>query len=1011
MRLTKVLLLLALIVPSAVRAQATGRITGTVTAEGGQPVPGVNVIVVGTTLGAVANDSGRFTIVEVPAGTHQVQARRIGFTAVAQPVTVTAGQAATVSLQLTATAVQLSSVVSVGYGTQSRREVTGAVASVRSADITQVVTANPADAIKGRLPGVDVTSASGEPGAAANIRVRGTRSITASNSPLFVVDGVPIEGDLRDFDANSIESMEVLKDAASAAVYGSRGANGVILVTTKRGRAGKTQFSYNGTAGFSTILNKIDMMNGQQFADFRREAYRAAGNYPCPGREVCAAGDSVALDAKMLAGLEAGVSTDWQDEILRTGALQNHQLAVSGGNENTRFRASVGYLDQRGITITQDYNAKTGTISATHDFGRLNVQVSAQAAQTLRNAGRGVGLWDEALFNSPLGRVRDSTGALIFLPTDDGIRVNPLSEAENYARDIERTNILGTLSGSYEILNGLRAHVNFGPQYSNVDDGFFVGTFTRQNRGVGLPSAAETNARRRNYTLSTFLEYNKEFGANHKIGSTLLYEVAKNRLVFDTAAARDLPYPHQLWYNLGSGRGYAVGSRLEESALQSYMGRVNYTLLDRYTVTLTGRVDGSSVLAPGNKYAFFPAAAFAWQIGDEAFMRAVPAITDLKLRMSYGRVGNSAVAPYSTQGTLATVWYSYGQTNPAVVGFAPGALPNPGLKWETTNKYNVGVDFGLFKQRITGAIDAYIEDTDNLLLTRALPFTTGFSSILENVGKTRNRGVELQLTTINLAGWHGLEWSSDLAFSMNRNKIVALAGGQPFDIGSGRWVGQPIQVNYTWKFLGIWQQSEEAEAAAMGFKPGDIKVADLNGDGQITGDDRTFIGNHFNFPDWQGSFNNRLRYRDFDLSMLMTTRQGFDVPSVFVSAYTNLAGRFNNRNVNYWTPDNPSNSYPRPSTFGVGQYLEALSIKDASYVRVRDITLGYQLPASLTARMGGTGRARVYVKAQDPFLFTDFDGWDPEVGFSTGNPNFTTSQIDIGGPSYRTFLFGLDLNF
>jgi TonB-linked SusC/RagA family outer membrane protein len=1011
-----VLLLVALLAPGALQAQATGRITGTVTAEGGRPIAGVNVVVVGSTLGAVTNDSGRFNIGAAPVGTHQVQARRLGFQPSTQPATVVAGQAATVDFQLTASAVQLQGVVTVGYGTQERRTVTGAVSSIRSEDITQVVSANPADAIKGRLPGVDVTTTSGEPGAAANIRIRGTRSITASNAPLFVIDGVPISGDLRDFDPNSIESIEVLKDAAAAATYGSRGANGVLLVTTKKGRPGRTQFNYSSSVGTSSILNKVDMMNAEEYADFAREARRAAGTPtacqtylvdPAP----CDAASGGALDATMRANLAAGVDTDWQEEVLRQGVLQNHQLSVAGGGENTRFRASVGYLDQTGIAITQAYDAKTASLSLTHDFGRLNVQASAQAAQTLREAGRGGGIWDEALFNSPLGRARDENGELVFLPTEDGLRVNPISDALDNVRELERTNFLGTLMASYELIEGLRAVVNFGPQYSQVSDGWFVGPQTRELRGAPTPFAGLDNTSRRSFTLSNYLQLDRQFGDDHKVQGTLLYEVARNRQAFDSAAARNLPYEHQLWYNLGSGTGYTVRSQLEESALQSYMARVNYTLFDRYTFTLLGRYDGSSVLAPGNKYGFFPAAAFAWQIGDEAFMAGVPAISDLKLRVSGGRTGSSAIGPYQTLGQLNQVWYTFGTQNPTALGFQPGSIPNPELEWESTDKYNFGLDFGLYNQRISGSLDAYLEKTSNLLLPRSLPYTTGYSSILQNVGATENRGIELSLTTMNLTGWRGLEWTTDLNFSMNRNEITRLASGLSADVGSGRWVGQPINVNYDWRFIGIWQTEEAAQAAAMGFKPGDIKVADINGDGRITGDDRTFIGNHYNFPDWQGSLNNRFRYRGFDFTVLATARWGYMISSPFISAYTNLAGRFNNRDVNYWTPENPSNEYPRPSILGLGNYASSLALRDGSHVRIRDITLGYELPSAVTSYLGGAGRARVYLKAQDPFMFTDFVGWDLESGFSTGNPNSTASQIDVGGPTYRTFLFGLDLSF
>ena len=1013
MKRRKLLLAFLLLGAGSAWAQEPARVLGMVTSEAGQPIAGVNVVVLGTGRGALTDAEGRYVVTGVPAGTYQVVASLIGYSEVTQQVTVAAGETATLNFRLEREAIQLEGIVAVGYGTLNRRHLTGSVASIRSDAITQVVTANPVDALKGRLPGVDITAASFEPGAYARVRIRGARSIRASNDPLIVVDGVPISGDLRDVDANDIQSIEVLKDAAASAIYGSRAANGVLLVTTKKGIPGRTRIDYSTTFGASRILRKPDLMNGEEFANYRREAYRAAGNAACADYiSNPAPCDAVALDALMRANLAAGVSTDWQDEILRTGQLQDHHLAISGGNENTRFRASFGYLDQTGITITQGYNAKTGSVTLAHDFGRLNVQATVQATQTLRIAGRGAGVWDEALFNSPLGRARDESGKLVFLPTEDGLRVNPIMDARENRRDIKRTRVFGTASASLELLDGVKLVTNFGPEYSLVEDGWFVGRYTREKRGAGAPDAGLDNTRRTSYTLSNYLEIDRLIGERHRIQGALVYEISHNEMVWDSAAAKELPYSHQLWYDLGSGKDYKILSRFEESSRQAYIARINYTLNDRYIFSISGSVEGSSVLAEGHKYAFFPGAGFAWQIGDEPFMQNVPVFSDLKLRLTYGSVGNSAIGPYQTLGRLAGVWYNFGASAPQVLGYEPGSIPNPELKWERTDKYNLGLDFGLFDNRLTGAIDAYLEKTYDLLLPRALPYTSGYSSVLQNIGKTQNKGIEIALSSLNLSGWNGIDWETDLSFSLNRNKIIALASGLTQDIGSGWFVGQPINVNYNYKFLGIWQTDEAAEAAAMGFKPGEVKVADLNGDGKITGDDRTFIGNHVNFPDWQGSINNRLRYRNFDLSVLVTARWGYMVNNAFILAYGSLAGRFNNLDVDYWTPEKPSNKFPRPNVNGQGNYFGALALQDGSHVRVRDITLGYTLPGSMLQRIGAR-HARLYVRAQEPFLFTksDFVGWDPEAGFSSGDGNFTFSQIDSGSPAYRSILFGVDLGF
>lgn len=1008
---------LALGTASAVHAQAPtparalGRIAGTVTIAGGQPLVGANISVVGTEVRGATGPDGRFSLGNVPAGAREVRIQRIGYAPVTRPVTVRAGETVTLDVALEAQAVQLQGVVSVGYGTQSRREVTGSIASVDSSVLRQVVSANPLEAIKGRIPGVDITAGSFEPGAANTIRIRGTRSITAGNNPLFVVDGVPITGDLRDIDQGSIANIEVLKDAAASAVYGSRGANGVVLITTKRGSAaGKTEFTLNSTYGQSNVRRLVDMMDAREFADFRREAYRSAGNPACQNyRTDATACDLVALDPTMRANLAAGVNTNWQEEMIRTGNLSNTQVGFAGGNADTRFRAGLGYLNQTGISIVQAYNARQGSFNLSHDYKRLNLQLGVQGSRTRRNAARGAVMWDEALFNSPLGRAYDSTGAPVFLPTEDGLLVNPVMAARAYQRDIDRTNVIGTLTGSLRLAEGLRAHVNFGPQYSEQTDGVLVGIYTRQKRGQGAPDATARRTEDLNYTLSNFLEYDRVLGSTHHVQATALYEIANFRSVFDSAAALALPFENQRWYNLGTGSTPTLNGNFTRTALQSYMGRVNYTFRERYTISATGRYDGSSVLSPGNKFAFFPAIAAGWQIGDEAFMRRVPVISDLKLRLSYGRVGNSAIGAYQTLGLLGRTWYANG--NNFLVGFQPGSIPNPGLRWETTDKYNLGLDFGLFNQRIAGSIEAYRENTSDLLLSRALPFSSGYSSVLENVGATKNLGLEFAVTTRNLEKWHGLDWQTDFNISTNRNQIVALSSGLQADIGNNRYVGQPINVYYDYRYVGLWQMADSALArTSCGCRPGDVRVADLNGDGRLNAADRTIIGRHINFPRWQGSLNNRFAFGPVDLTVLATARIGFTINDGFTIAYNSLAGRFNNVSTNYWTPENQTGTDPRPSTNGLGNFANARAYKEGSFVRIRDITFGYTLDPRFARRVSAN-RARLYVRAQDPFIFTKYKGWDPEAGFGAGDGANGNSQIDQGGPAFRTVLFGLDVSF
>ena len=1001
---------------AATQAQTTGRVTGTVTVEG-RGLPSANVIVLGTNpvVGTITDANGRYSLGSVPAGAQQVQARLIGYAPVTLPVTVAAGQTVTLDFVLAAQAVQLRGMVTVGYGEQSRREVTGAVSSLKEQDIHQIVAANALDAIKGRIPGVDITASSFEPGAADAVRIRGIRSISASNAPLYVVDGVPITGDLRDIDFNSIESIDVLKDASAAAVYGSRGANGVIMITTKKGSIGGiTEFTLNSTYGLSHIRREVPMMNGLEFANFRRESYRTGGT--AAQKAACAnymvdptACDQFALDPTMRANLAAGVSTDWQRELLRTGAVGNTQIGFSGGNADTRFRLGVGALNQTGIATTQAYNDRTLSFNVSHIHKRLSLQLGIQAARSSRDVGLGAIMWDEALFNSPLGRARDSTGNLVFLPTEDGLLVSPIMNAQSVTRRIDRTNVLGTLTGSFELLDGLRIHTDFGPQYTVNNDGQFIGIYTRAKRGQGAPDATLRETQNTNYTLSNFLDLDRTYRGKHHVQATALYEVSRFRTTFDSAAALALPFDNQLWYNLGTGSTPTVAGVFSQTELQSWMGRVNYTLLDRYTLTLTGREDGSSVLAPGHKFAFFPAAAFGWQIGDEAFMQRLPTISDLKLRLSYGRVGNSAISPYQTLGLLNRTWYA--TNGNYLVGFQPGAIPNPDLRWETTDKFDVGLDFGVFEQRISGSLDAYRDNTHDLLLPRALPYSSGYSSVLQNVGATKNLGLEFSLSTQNFRSWHKLGWTTDFNISTNRNRIVRLQNGLTADVGSLRWVGQPINVYYDYRYLGLWQIADSALARTMcGCTPGGIRVEDVNGDGKITAADRVIIARSYDNPRWQGSLNNRFTFGRADLSVLATARIGFLINDSFTAAYNSLAGRFNNIEANYWTPENQNGTDPRPSTNGLGAYASARNYVNGSFVRIRDITLGYTFDNRLANRIYAN-RARLYVRAQDPFLFTKYKGWDPEAGFSAGNGNNQFSQADVGGPAYRTVLFGIDLGF
>jgi TonB-linked SusC/RagA family outer membrane protein len=1013
------LLMLALLPAGNAWGQATGQVTGTVTDATGAPVSGATVAVEGTGRGSQTAADGRYTITGVPAGTHVVHATKIGYGEKTQTVSVAAGQAATADFQLTAQVIQLERLVAVGYGTARVKDVTGAVASVSEREVQEVATPSVGEALKGRVPGLQVTTSGYTPGSNPTIRIRGMRSLTASNDPLIVVDGVAISGGLGDINPGSIESVEVLKDASATAIYGSRGANGVVLITTKRGQAGHTSVTYDVRYGTEQIHKLIKPFSGPEYAQFKREAARTAGKYQCPeGVTQCQIGDEQLFSALELENLAAGNYTDYVDLIARNGSLQEHQLTVSGGNENTRFSIGGNYLDENGVTIAQNFLRRGANVSLDHTSGKLHAGLSANVTNQLRNLGRGDGLWGGAFNINPLGLYKDEEGNLIPTPIPDGQSWNPLLDAQNWDRETLRTRTFGNAFVGYEIFPGVTLQSTFGADMAFERDAEFRGACTQPNRCSSNNGWVDRNENF-NWVSTNTAQIDRQLNDANRVSATLLYEIQNETFDYSRADVQNVPYEYQKWYNLATAANIN-GVRADYRAwlLQSFMGRLNYTLLDRYYLTVTGREDCSSRLAPGNKCEFFPSAALKWRLSDEGFMQNQGLFSDLSIRASYGVTGNTSIDPYQTQGSLTKTVYSFGGTG--AFGFRPNDLANADLSWEKTATYDVGLEFGMFDNRISGTVDGYVGNTYDLLMPRQLPYTTGYSGVLQNVGKTKNSGLELSLSTVNLENFHGLRWTSDLNWATNRNEIVSLYGGTEDDVGSGWFIGQPIQVFYDYKFAGIWQADEAEEAAKYGETPGMIHVADLNGrdesgnltgkpDGQITSDDRVIIGRQYNFPKWTGAFSNRFEYGSFDLSGLITARWGYTVRATGWPGA--LAGRYNQVRINYWTPENPSNEFPRPNSDQESAlYASAVQLMDASNWRVRNITLGWNVPSAITSRLGANSSLRLYAQAQDPWVFTDYIGFDPEMASTSSDPD-DAGEDGLGVPSYRTFLIGATVSF
>ncbi|MBL0744508.1 SusC/RagA family TonB-linked outer membrane protein [Chryseolinea lacunae] len=1009
--------------PVGVYANASGAmamlqattVTGTVSDDSGVGMPGVNVIVKGTSNGTTTDADGKYSIAVAGDASATLVFTFIGYLAQEQPL----NGRSTVNVTLAADIQQLTEVVVVGYGTQRKKDITGSVASVSTKEVTELPVTNAQQALQGRIAGVDVVSTGTTPGSGVSVRIRGRRSFNAGNDPLYVLDGIPLAGGIGDINPQDIQSMDVLKDASATAIYGSRGANGVVLITTKRGSTdGKTKVTYDGYYGVSSSLGNIDMMDGAQFAEYKRESRRATGTYDD--------NDKVAADKKLfepteLEGIQSGRTTDYQDLIIRNGHQQNHQIGILGGNENTQFAVSANYFNDVGIVPNQDFTRATFRINLDHKFGkRFKIGTSTLTSYNKQN-GDGFNPIPEALLNNPLGNPYNADGSLNFLPTTDGLRSNPLNEIVPGAivREDKRMRVFTSFYAEAKIIEGLTYRINFGPDFQNRRKGEFTGSLTNARR-KGDPTARGDNWSTVAYTLENVVNYAKTIGSSN-FNVTGLYSLQRQTDEYYTTQVRGVPAEYMQFENLGAAPIIeGVGSIYVDWAIQSYMGRVNYSFKDKYLLTITGRADGSSRFADGRKYGFFPSAAVGWNIIEEDFMKGIPVFTNLKLRASYGKTGNTGIDPYRTLGDLERTRYAFG--NSGAYGYRPRNLKNPDLKWETTVSANIGLDFGLFNGRVQGSLDFYVQNTSDLLMEQQLPANSGTSNLfLSNVGKTRNKGIELSIGTVNIDNGN-FKWTTDFNIYANREAIVNLYGGTKDDIGNGWFIGQPMTVFFDYQKVGIWQTAELDQATQYQRKPGEIKVADLAGrdangnlvagaDGKINADDRTILGS--DVPDWTGGMTNRFSYKGFDFSFFIYTRQGGMIRSLFHSNYNNLFGRYNNLDVNYWTPNNPSNDYPRPNQnqeFPV--YGSSLTYFDGSFVKIRNITFGYTLPKGISERLH-LESVRIYASAQNPFIFASYrskyKGIDPEFARTPSAGRERTAELDASTPASKLILFGINL--
>lgn len=977
------LMIMLLGITQIANAQTKINVKGVVKDATGNGLPGATVNIQGTTQSTTTDVNGAFKI-EVTEGS----TLRISFVSMVPKTIVVTKNTTTLNIVLEDNNKQLNEVVVVGYGTQKRSDVTGAVVSVPKARLSQLPVTNVLQALEGAVAGVNITTTSSVPGAQPSSIVRGQNSINAGTGPYVVVDGIPLSksgGSLNDINPNDIASMEVLKDASAVAIYGTNGSNGVILITTKRGNGGKPVIRYNAYAGVENIAHILEPRDPaayiQKYADYMSQTGQKQTS-PVP-------------NYTELPNYTAGKTIDWVKEVTQTGVIQDHNLSISGGSPDTKYYVSGDYLKQKGVVKGYQYNRVS--IRSNLDINVTNyltVGMSSYFANNNYDGGRANLLNATAM--SPYGNEYNADGTYTIYPmAPEQLYVNPLLglTTDQINRSVN-LNGNGYAEVKFDgVLKGLKYRLNAGYTYLPTRVDSYSGRLANTPLGSASAASSETNT----YTIENLLYYNRDIGKHH-FDFTGLYSAQRRRYFTSTAAATGFVNDELSFNNLGAGATQTASSYSDRYALNSQMGRINYSYSGKYLVTVTARRDGSSVFgANTTKYGVFPSAALGWNISEESFLKNSKIVSSLKLRGSYGKTGNEAISVYQTITTDGTVRSPFNGVS--TIGVQASNLGNANLHWETTTGANVGVDFALLGSRINGSVDAYNTRTSGLLLKRSLPLITGYSNVWDNIGKVANKGLEVSLNTRNIDG-RNFRWESNIVYALNRNKIVSLYGDGKDDLGNRWFIGKPISVIYDYKMTGVWQTGEDASKQDPGAKPGDLKFADTNGDGKITADDRVIQGQ--TTPKWTGGITNTFHYKQFNLSIFIQTAQGMMRNNADLN-YADESGRRNTpTEIGYWTPTNGNNSFQSLSYTNTRGYGYP---RDASYTRIKDVTFSYVVGQDILNSLHLSGLT-FYASGRNLHTFTKWIGWDPENSYSTrGSGDWTNNY-----PVTRTFVFGANIS-